>query len=1057
MVSLKFKGAIFDLDGVVTKTAHIHAAAWKTMFDEFLKKWSEKENKPFVPFTHDNDYIPYVDGKPRYDGVKSFLESREIELPYGDKSDGPEKETVCGLGNKKNEIYNEIIKREGAFVFQSTIKLIKEMRKNKTKIGVASSSKNTKLILETSGIEDLFETRVCGIVSEELHLKGKPDPDIFVKAAEFLGLLPHECLMVEDAISGVAAGRNGNFGLVLGVARYGDDEVLKTNGADIVVKDLGEISLADINKWFAKGIEKDSWNLTYYGFDPEGEKLRETLTTVGNGYFGTRGCFEGESASDIHYPGTYIAGVYNKLPTVIHNKEIYNNDFVNCPNWLPVEFKIGDGDFLSPLKMELLSYRQNLNMREGVMERALTCKDSAGKITVVQSHRIASMASPHYGAIRYKITPQNYSGKITVRSGLDGGIINDGVARYRQLNSRHLSFVSRGKTDGGIYLHMETNRSKIQIAMSAKTVFYEDNILKQPGKTISEDRAKISEEFEIDAKKDKTYTIEKIVSIYMSSGQDTADPKEAATKATAMVNSFEDIYKPHKKTWSTLWNKADIRIYSDRFMQKVTRLHIYHLLTTASIHNKHIDAGIPARGLHGEAYRGHVFWDGIYIVPFYSRHLPETARALLMYRHKRLDAARKYAKDSGYQGAMYPWQTADDGGEETQIIHYNPVSGEWDPDLSCLQRHVSIAVFYNVWDYCTITGDNKFLEDYGAEMMLEIARFWASIAYYDKKTGRYHIKDVMGPDEFHEKYPDAEEGGLKDNAYTNIMVVWLLEKTIQIIRELPRKVLDGVSEKIGFKPSEMDKWRDVTNKMNVTISKDGIISQFDGYMALKELDWDHYRKKYGNIRRLDRILKAEKDSPDRYKVTKQADVLMTFYILRPAEVKRILNRLGYPVKDENKLLRDNYEYYVSRTSHGSTLSMVVHAALAKEMGRDDIAWNFSMEAAKSDIFDTQGGTTIEGVHCGVMAGTIILIIKNMAGISFYQKALNINPKLPKFWNKILLRVLYHNHWYNLEITKDEINIKVQRKQGKPLPIKVGGKQYNIPGNKPRLPSRPCNS
>ncbi len=188
------------------------------------------------------------------------------------------------------------------------------------------------------------------------------------------------------------------------------------------------------------------------------------------------------------------------------------------------------------------------------------------------------------------------------------------------------------------------------------------------------------------------------------------------------------------------------------------------------------DASITARGLHGEAYRGHIFWDELFILPLYNIHFPKVAKSALLYRYHRLEAARKYAKEHGYEGAMFPWQSGSDGREETQVVHLNPLTGKWGPDFSSFQRHVSLAIAYNIWQYFHTTEDMDFMKDYGAEMFLEICRFWASKAQLDDKTGRYSIKNVMGPDEFHEKYPGSEEGGLKDNTYTNIMVVWTLSK-----------------------------------------------------------------------------------------------------------------------------------------------------------------------------------------------------------------------------------------------------------------------------------------
>ena len=266
-------------------------------------------------------------------------------------------------------------------------------------------------------------------------------------------------------------------------------------------------------------------------------------------------------------------------------------------------------------------------------------------------------------------------------------------------------------------------------------------------------------------------------------------------------------------------------------------------------------------GLNGEAYRGHVFWDELYIYPFLNFRMPEVTRELLLYRYRRLGAARAAAREAGFRGAMFPWQSGSEGTEETQSIHLNPLSGRWEPDLSRNQRHVNAAIFYNIWHYFQATQDLAFMRDYGAEMMLEIARFWASIARFNPERDRYEIHGVMGPDEFHEKYPGAEDGGLRNNAYTNVMVAWLCGVARDVLLLLPATRAAALRDRLGLDDEELRTWESMSRRMFVPFHGDGIISQFEGYAELEELDWDAYRAKYGNIQRLDRILRAEGDDP----------------------------------------------------------------------------------------------------------------------------------------------------------------------------------------------------
>jgi beta-phosphoglucomutase family hydrolase len=1042
------KGAVFDLDGVITRTAKVHSKAWENMFNDFLKRYAERENKPFLPFDPRDDYQKYVDGMPRYEGVKTFLASRGIHPPYGSVNDPPDAETICGLGNRKNVEFQKIIREQGPEVFPTSVTFVNSLKERGIRVGVATSSRNCSVVLEMAGLLDMFETQVDGVVSADLGLKGKPDPDIFVTAAGNLGLHPSDCLVVEDAISGVQAGKAGNFGLVLGVARNTPGELLKRFGADIVVRDLSEIDVEGVDKWFSRDAEADGWRLTYDGFDPGDEKLRETLTTVGNGYMASRGSFENESASFSFYPGTYIAGIYNKPPSTVEDREILNNDLVNCPNWTRIELKIGAGNFCSPLSMELLSYRHNLDLAEGVMERSLVCKDELGRITRIHAKRIVSMQDPHLCAIQYDITPCNYQERIAIRSSIDGDVINDGVPRYRSLTSRHLEFVDGGEARDGIFLRVKTTVSGYHIVMRAKHEVFENGAPLEVRKHTFLEDANVGELMEIDAVESATYTLEKLVAVATSIDRGVWDPVEATRDELVKAKSFKSVFLPHARAWKALWGKTDIRIDGDRFIQKVTRLHIYHLLVTASPHNALIDAGMPARGLHGEAYRGHIFWDELYILPFFDLRLPKVAKALLIYRYNRLDAARNYARDNGYAGAMYPWQTADDGDEETQELHYNPESKSWGPDLSRRQRHVSIAVFYNVWRYASVTGDLRFIREYGAEIMIEVARFWADIAQKDAATGKYHIDGVMGPDEFHEKLPGAEKPGLRDNAYTNVMVVWLLEKALSLLKKLPRSALNRIKSRTGFTLTETEKWEDITKNMSVTVTPEGVISQFDGYMDLPELDWELYRKKFYSIARMDRILKAEGDSPDNYKLAKQADVLMLFYVLAPSTVKRILEQLGNTVSDELSLLRTNYDYYERRTSHGSTLSKVVHSVVSSYFTNGASEWDWFMEAMRSDIYDTQGGTTVEGVHTGVMAGTLDVIMRYFAGVECYGDTLYINPHLPKHWKLLAFKIRYKKTWYYFEFTRDALNLATDAKSERRVKVCIRGDEFTLlPGQR----------
>jgi trehalose/maltose hydrolase-like predicted phosphorylase len=340
---------------------------------------------------------------------------------------------------------------------------------------------------------------------------------------------------------------------------------------------------------------------------------------------------------------------------------------------------------------------------------------------------------------------------------------------------------------------------------------------------------------------------------------------------------------------------------------------------------------------------------------------------------------------------MYPWQSGSDGHEETQVVHLNPLSGRWEPDLSENQRHVNAAIFYNVWHYYQVTGDVEFMVDHGAEMLLEITRFWASVAQYNPERERYEIHGVMGPDEFHEGYPGAPVGGLRNNAYTNVMVAWMCEVAPRVLELLPYGQTQALRARIGLSDEEIDTWDRMSRRMFVPFHDDGIISQFEGYDQLVELDWDAYRERYdGKIQRLDRILKAEDDDPARYKLSKQADTVMLFYLFSDPELARLFGRLGYDFAADTA--RKNIDYYDQRTSHGSTLSFITYAGALAEVDAER-AWERFLVALDSDIADIQGGTTKEGIHMGVMAGTLDLVQRAFLGMDMGDDVLSFAPPL----------------------------------------------------------------
>jgi trehalose/maltose hydrolase-like predicted phosphorylase len=394
---------------------------------------------------------------------------------------------------------------------------------------------------------------------------------------------------------------------------------------------------------------------------------------------------------------------------------------------------------------------------------------------------------------------------------------------------------------------------------------------------------------------------------------------------------------------------------------------------------------------------------------------------------------------------MFPWQSGSDGKEETQDIHLNPNAGTWDPDLSHRQRHVNAAIFYNIWHYYQASGDLEFMLDSGAEMMLEIARFWSSIAHYNEERDRYEIHGVMGPDEFHEQYPGSEEPGLNNNAYTNVMVAWISEIAQEVLDLLPEKRRESLRARIGLTDEDVGRWDEMSHKMFVPFHEDDegdpIISQFEGYENLEELDWDHYREEYDSIQRLDRILGAEGDDPNKYKLAKQADALMLFFLFPEDELAEIFERLGYEYTPDTA--RHNIDYYEQRTSHGSTLSFVVHAALMADIDPES-SWERYKEALESDVGDVQGGTSQEAIHLGVMAGTLDLLQRSYMGIEIRDGVLHFDPKPVGNLDGLSFPMQFRETPLELTLEKGELTAAVHSDGlGQHIEVRVGDEAQEI--------------
>ncbi len=1038
-----YDAVLFDLDGVLTRTARVHAVAWKKLFDQFLEQRSAETCEPLVPFDIDADYRRYVDGKPRLDGVASFLASRGVQIPFGTPEDGPDANSMHALGSLKDQYFLQHLEEHRVERYETSIGLVRALRAQEIKTAVVSSSNNCAAVLDAAGIAALFDARVDGLDLSLLALKGKPAPDTLLDAARRLQVEPARTVVVEDAIAGVEAGRAGGFGCVIGVDRGGQSLALRGAGADVVVTDLAQIQMATEHP--------SAWSLVFDRFDPAQEGIRESLCTLGNGFFATRGAALGAAADDVHYPGTYLAGGYNRLGTEVAGLVVENEDLVNLPNWLALEFRIADGTWFDAREVTILSYRQELDLRRGMLLRTVKFEDGQGRRSTLAERRLVSMGDMHLAALEVALTAENWSASVTIQTAIDGRIVNLGARLYRKFNNTHLVPLAGDVVgDDSLYLLVRTSQSNIHVAQAARTQVFLGEQRQVRRRTI-EEPGYIGQEFSVEVTQGETLVVEKLASIYTSRDHAISECGLEARKAIARAGRFDAAKVEHVRAWKNLWRRFDVYFEPAEPAKlnalMLLRLNMFHLLQTVSIHSIGLDIGIPARGWTGEAYQGHIFWDELFIFSFFNHRTPEITRSLLMYRYRRLGEARAAARRAGYKGAMFPWQSGSNGEEVTQARNLNPRSERWVTDNSSLQRHVGSAIAYNVWQYFQVTHDFEFLEFYGAEIIFEIARFWSTIACFNDERSRYEIRGVMGPDEFHEGYPDSSAAGLNNNAYTNLMAVWVLCRALEVLDLLSEMRRAELMAGLGLTRDEIARWEDISRRMYLPLQDDGIISQFEGYDRLREFDWEDYRARYGNIQRLDLILESENDSSNHYKLSKQADVLMLFYLFSSEELSELFARLGYPC--EHNTIRRNVAYYADRSSHGSTLSRVVHAWVLARSDRKR-SMQFFAEALQSDVNDIQQGTTAEGVHLGAMAGTVDLVERVSTGIEVTRDILRLNPELPPELDRLDMRIRYRGHSLHLRLTRDAITVR--GKDRGPAPIRLGIKNevFNFPGGCTRV-------
>jgi kojibiose phosphorylase len=719
------------------------------------------------------------------------------------------------------------------------------------------------------------------------------------------------------------------------------------------------------------------WAVVEPKFEPDLLHARETVFTIGNGYLGTRGSFEEGYPQAI--PATFIHGVYDDVPIVY-------TELVNCPDWLPLLITV-EGDRFRLDQGEILSYERRLDLQYGILSRLVRWRSPTGKTIDLHFERFASLADQHVLALRCHITPVDCDAVVEVQASMSSYPENQGF--------NHWESIGQGKTQHGVWLRVRTRTSHIELAMASSMtiagVEATTQIANVPGyPTLMTSFMAASEQ---------TVTIENLITVYTS--RDVEAPTQAAQAKLGELPSYADLRSQHEAAWTAAWQNSDIVIEGDVNAQLAVRYNIFQLLISAPKHDERVS--IPAKTLSGFGYRGHVFWDTeIFILPFFIYTQPALARNLLTYRYHTLNGARRKAAHYGFKGAMYAWESADTGDEVTPrwALPNDPYAD--DVRIWCRDReiHISADIAYAAWNYWQATGDDEWMRDCGAEIILDTAVFWLSRVEWSTRYERYEIREVIGADEYHEH--------VNNSAFTNRLTQWHLEKASIVYDWLQRTYPGRLSElnaTLKITPERRSRWQDIAANLWIPSTPSGLIEQFEGFFDLQDINLDEYEPRTKSIQGILGI-----EETNKRQVLKQPDVLMLMYLMRQSQ--------EFPYSLE--ALEKNWGYYAPRTdiTYGSSLGPAIHAILASDLGKSVEAYHRFMQAALVDLEDTRGNAA-EGIHGASAGGIWQVVVLGFGGVQLSEEGPIAHPHLPPGWTRLKFRLHWRDTWHDFDLRTDD--------------------------------------
>ncbi|MFH1359959.1 MAG: glycosyl hydrolase family 65 protein [Candidatus Omnitrophota bacterium] len=755
--------------------------------------------------------------------------------------------------------------------------------------------------------------------------------------------------------------------------------------------------------FYAKYTNEDLWCIREEGFHKSLQAIRESQLSLGNGYMGVRAVLEEIPPGAV--PGTYLAGIYDRITSQVA-------ELVNLPNLFNFKFTV-NGEKLDILAMNVLEHKRILNMRDGLLTRHTVYVDSKKRRYDYQSIRFVSMADKNIGVMQIVLTPLDDAAEIELHTGIDTSVVNAGTVTEGQ--KKHFRVKEIGQEDNSGFLvaqtfekkHLILFRSGFTYRRGGQKVYAPDNIL------------------ELKLKKRQSITFTKVfyISVLDNDPAELKKNKNLSKKHFQKVfkSGFQSLLKKHSEAWHALWDVADVVIEGTASIQKNLRFNIYHMLICARVDEGF--SSIGARTLSGEGYRGHIFWDAeIFMVPFYAYVCPQVAKNMLLYRYQRLEQARAIAKKRGYKGAMFPWESAGTGEEETPTWARNLDGTIIQIKTNKQEQHITADIAFACNQYFTITSDIDFMSRYGCEIIFETARFWASRLERNKKN-QYEIKDVIGPDEFHEH--------VSNNAFTNWMARWNLLIANKLYFEFKKfnpKEFVRLTKDINLVPAEINRFKTMAQKIHLNIREDKVIEQFDGFFKKRYIEIVNFDENF--IPLLPDGIKVKDYNKTQF--VKQADVLMLLYLF------------GDEFNDKTK--ESNFFYYANRTLHKSSLSPAIHALMAIEAGALSRAYQFFNVALRADISNLHGNTH-EGIHAASLGGTWQVVVNGFAGVRVRHNMLSVDPRMPHAWRRITCSFVWRNSLFHVDARNNKVRIKMVSKGKRKEKIDIFGKNRILKANK----------